>query len=175
MAIYRIKLSFDNLIHLVKSYKRVGIIKVYNDLVIGFKQVHQLFNPVIGIMYMSVPFTICFSYELALDHHVHFFGRLLASAALMLACISNYIMYSIASSICVKNKIIAKYLYSIQFDRMSKRVIVRMKIDSFIARLNQEFVGFRCLYFIKFTKLTFYKYILGLSSSYFMINDLVKK
>ena len=70
------------------------------------------------------------------------------------------------------NKNIAKLLYPIQFNKKPKKLTNKLKLNSFIARLNKEFVGFKCLYFIKFTELSFYNYMLGLS--YFLINRLLK-
>ena len=55
------------------------------------------------------------------------------------------------------NHLIVKLLYPIQFDKKPKKLTNKLKIDSLIARLNKEFVGFNCLYFIKFTKLSFYQ------------------
>ena len=75
------------------------------------------------------------------------------------------------------NQTLPKYLYSIfhekQFTRFQHRItfnlnynfgqlsdiMVRIKIDSFIARLNEEFVGFYCFNSFIITKLTFFEHI----------------
>ena len=146
----------------------------YNHLVQDVRKIRKLFNPDIGIIYLSAPFIIGHAYQIMSDHHVHWLGRLIGLTVLLVASTSNYIIYSMASSICFMNKIIVKLLYPIQFNKKPKKVTNKLKIDSLIARLNKEFVGFHCLYFIKFNKLSFYNYVLGLSSVYFLINNLLK-
>ena len=71
------------------------------------------------------------------------------------------------------NNIIVKLLHPIQFDKRFKTRQMKLKIDSLIAKLNEEFVGFYCLYAIKFNRKSFYQYIIGLSTTYLLIDGLV--
>ena len=177
MPLSRIKMRYAELINELKVNKKANLINLnnsYNHLVQDIGKIRKLFNPVIGIIYLAAPFIIGHAYQIMSDHHVHWLGRIIGLAVFLIASTSNYIIYSMASSICFMNKIIVKLLYPIQFNRKAKKLTNKLKIDSFIARLNNEFVGFDCLYFIKFTKLSFYQYILGLSTVYFLINNLLK-
>ena len=168
------QIRYNELIHLIKVNKVNGLIKVshlYNQLVIDIKMCRRLFDPVIGIVYLTLPFTIGLLCQLIVDSN--WLARVLAVIGLLVACTSNYIIYYMVSSICPMNKIIAKLLIPIQFDKRHKTRQMKLKIDSLIARLNKEFVGFYCLYAIKFTRMSFYQYILGISTTYLLVDGLV--
>ena len=122
-------------------------------------------------IYLIGPFIIVQFAQGVLDNRLNILQRIFFLGAFITACITNYTDYLMASSICLYNTIIAKHLYPIQFSKTPKRLSIGLKIDSFISRLNKEFVGFRCLYSIKFTRKSFYQYILGLSSAYFMFKN----
>ena len=84
---------------------------------------------------------------------------------------------------------LTKYLYPIfhekQFTRFEHRIafnlnynfgqlsdiMVRIKIDSFIARFNEEFVGFYCFNMFEITKLTFFELVCMLMSDFVLIQD----
>ena len=121
----------------------------------------RLFDPIIGIINLMVPFPIVLLYQLIIDSH--WLPRFLGVIGLLVGCTANYIIYYMVSSICPMNKIIVKLLIHIQFEKKHKTP--QIKIDSFIARLSKEFVGFYCL-FAKFTRKSFYQYIIGISTTY---------
>ena len=152
-------LRYQELIHLITVNKVDGFIKVshlYNQLVIDIKMCRRLFDPIIGIIYLAIPFPTGFLCQLLLD--VNWLARVLAVIGLLLGSSNNFIMYYMVSSICPMNKIIIKLLVPIQFDKSRKTRQMKLKINSLIARLNKEFVGFYCLYAIKFTRMSFYQY-----------------
>ena len=167
-------LRYKEIIHLVKCNNVAGLTNVshlYNQLVIDIKMCRRLFDPLIGILYLTLPFTIGFLCQLILIDN--FLARLQAVIGLLVACGANYTIYYMVSSICPMNKIILKLLIPIQFDKRHKTRQMKLKIDSFIARLSKEFVGFYCLYAIKFTRKTFYQYILGISMTYLLVDGFV--
>ena len=167
-------LRYKELIHLLKVNKVAGFLKVnqlYNQLVIEIKLCRRILNPIIGIIYLFVPLPIGFASQLVLQDN--WLAKILALIGLFICLSSNFLIYYMASSICLMNKVILKLLYPIQFDKKPKTIRMRLKIDSFIDRLNEEFVGFYCLYAMKFNRKTFYKYIIGISVTYILINGLV--
>ena len=167
------KLRFEELIHLVRVYKINSLFRVYqsyNQLVIDIKLCRSLLDTIISIIYITVPFLIGLLCQVIIDGQ--WFTKIIAAIVLLVTCASNYIEYYMTSSICLMNKIIVKLLHPIQFDKRPKTRLMRLKIDSLIARLNKEFVGFYCLYAIKFNRMSFYKYILGISTTYFLVNGL---
>ena len=168
------KLRYRELIHLVKVHKLDGVMYVnylYNQLVGDIKIVRRYFDPLIGILYLTCPFAIAFAFQLVLDGN--WLGKVLGLVSGFIGFSTNYLIYYMASSICLMNDIIANLLYPIQFDKRFKSRRMKLKIDSLIARLNEEFVGFDCLYAIKFNRMSFYQYILGLTSTYLLVNGLV--
>ena len=168
------QLRYKEIIHLIKCIKVAGFIRVnhlYNQLVVDIKICRRLMDPIIGIIYLAIPFPIGFMGQLIVDSH--WLPRLLAVIGLFVCCSSNYIIYYMISSICPINKVIVKLLITIQLDDRHKTRRMKLKIDSFVERLSKEFVGFYCLYVIKFTRMSFYQYILGISTTYFLIDGLV--
>ena len=168
------QLRYKELIHLVKVNKVAVLIKVsqlYNQLVVDIKICRRLFDPIIGIIYLTFPFFIGFLSQAILDGH--WLARVTCAISLLFGCTANYIMYNMVSSICTMNKVILKLLIPIQFDKRHKTRQMTLKIDSFIARMNEEFVGFYCLYAIKFTRMSFYQYILGISTTYLLVDRFV--
>ena len=169
-----VQLRYMELIHLIKENKVDAFVKVshlYNQLVIDIKICCRLFDPIIGIIYLTVPFPIGFLCQLVIGGN--WMAKIFALAVGLVACISNFMIYHMSSSICPMNKKIVKLLHPIQIDKRFKTRLMRLKIDSLIARLNEEFVGFYCLYAIKFTRMSFYKYILGISITNILVNGLV--
>ena len=170
------QLRFKELFHLIRAYKATGLYKftvMYNQLVIDIKMTASLFNVLISIVYLSAPFLIGLLWQIISTFNG--LTRIFVLFVLFIAFNVNYTMYWMASSICLMNKVIVKLLHPIQSDKTHNTRLTRLhryKIDSFVARLNNEFVGFHCLYAIKFTKLSFYKYILGISTTYFLLTKL---
>ena len=101
-----------------------------------------------------------------------------------------FIINHLACTITTVNQSIPKYLYQVfnkkNFSRLNHQVglnlnyksgqlsniMVYMKIDSFIARLNEEYVGFYCFNLFEFTKLSFFQYLYVFMTAYVLINDL---
>ena len=170
------QLRFEELFHLIRANKASGLYKVtvmYNQLVMDIKMAASLLDMIISLIYLTTPFIIGIYLQMAFNYDG--LTRIYTLFSMFLACTYNYVTYWKTSSICLMKEIIVKLLYPIQFDkpdntRLTK--LTRCKIDSFVARLNTEFVGFHVLYAIKFTKLSFYNYILGISSTYFLLGDL---
>ena len=164
------QLRYKEIIYLVKCIKVAGFMRVnhlYNQLVIDINMSRRLIDPLIGIIYLAIPFPIGFLCQLIIDSH--WVARFLAVIGLLVACGANYIIYYMVSSICPMNKVIVKLLIPIQFENRHKTQQMKLKIDSFIDRLNEEFVGFYCLFAIKFKRMTFYQYILGISTTFLLL------
>ena len=168
-----VQLRYIELIHVIKVNKVNGFVKLrhlYNQLVVDIKMCRRIFDPVIGIIYLTFPFLIGFVCQLIINGN--WIAKIFALVAGSIGCISNFMIYYMSSSICLMNNIIVKFLHPIQLDKRFKTRQMRLKIDSFIDRLNKEFVGFYCLYAIKFNRMSFYQYILGISTTYFLLSDL---
>ena len=99
-----------------------------------------LFDSIIGLIYLVAPFPINLYFQIVLD--AHWFVKIIVATGMLVGSASNYIVFYMASSICSMNKVIVKHLHPIQFDKRYKTRQMKLKIDSFIDRLNEEFVGF---------------------------------
>ena len=102
-----------------------------------------------------------------------------------------YIVNYLCTSITTANQSITKYLYKVfndqNFNRLSQQsvglnlnynfgqlsnIMVHMKIDSFIARLNEEYIGFYCFNLFPFTKLAYFQYLYIFMTSFVLIYEL---
>ena len=94
---------------------------------------------------------------------------------LIVSILDAFVINHINASITVRNKSFPRYLYPVFCWKRKTNIRMELKIDSFIDRLNSQFVGFYCFNLFKFTKLAFYQYIFTLSSSYFLITTFFSK
>ena len=103
-----------------------------------------------------------------------------------------YTINHFCASIPLRNRSIAKYLYPVFYDKNFHRIqidrsilfysyrtqtsnlLIHMKIDSFIARLNKQFVGFYCFNLFKFTKLAMLHFLSYLITVHILFNKLNK-
>ena len=103
-----------------------------------------------------------------------------------------YTFNHFCASIPLRNRSIAKYLYPVFYDKNFHRIqmhrslrfysyrtqksnlLIHMKIDSFIARLNKQFLGFYCFNLFQFTKLAMLQYLSYFSTVYILFNKLIK-
>ena len=153
----------------------------------------KLINVMCGIIYLFTPFLISqILWELIEEKPKNItenLGQIFFVFVVISLIIIMYIYDDIVSSITKNNQTLPKYLYPIfhdkQFTRFEHRIafnlnynfgqlsdiMVRMKIDSFIARLNEEFIGFYCLNLFEVTKLAFFEYIYMLMTVFVLIQE----
>ena len=165
-------------------------LKVYHQFTRLVDKISKLINVICGIIYSFIPFYISqvlwivtekSKNNLDITAHVLFF------VLVIVLFIIIYICDDILSKITKANQSLPKYLYPIfhekQFTRFQHRIcfnlnynfgqlsdiMVRIKIDSFIARLNEEFVGFYCFNLFEITKLTFFELVYMLMSDFILV------
>ena len=92
----------------------------------------------------------------------------------IISTVTAFIINQLSASITVRNKSIHKYLYIIFCSKRIIRIRTKLTIDSFIARLNTQFIGFYCFNLFKFTKKAFYEYAFVISTCYFLMLDIIK-
>ena len=137
------------------------------------KQLSILFNIALSLVYMFFPFFFVFIIQIIIDETTTNSGRLLLLFFMIIAVIVNYYVFDVMSSISTANKSIVKHLYPIIVDRNFRKLRLRLRIDSFIARLNEEFVGFICLRYVDLKRSTFLIYIISITRAYFLVSSLV--
>ena len=153
----------------------------------------KLINVICGIIYSITPFFISQMLWILTEEKskniFESFAQFYILFIFITVIIAIYIFDDIISNITKVNQTILKYLYPIfhekQFTRFQHRIafnlnynlgqlsdiMVRIKIDSFIARLNEEFVGFYCFNLFEVTKLAFYQYIYMLMTVFVLIQN----
>ena len=168
-------------------------LKQYHQFTELVDKLSKLINLFCGIIYSISPFLISQTLWILIESSPKSFVEKLAQIAfifmIVVTFILLYIFLDILSNITQLNQTLPKYLYPIfqdkQFTRFKHRIsfnlnynfgqlsdiMVRIKIDSFIARLNEEFVGFYCFNLFQLTKLTFFEYIYMLISDFVLIQD----
>ena len=133
---------------------------------------------IIGLVYCLIPYTIALFFEKMKIERNDLLSKLLKIAFIIAFIITNinaFIINQLSASITVRNKSIHKYLYPMFFSNTKIRIRTKLTIDSFIARLNTQFIGFYCFNLFEFNKKAFYEFSLIVSSPYFLIINVVKK
>ena len=185
IPITRLNYLFDELIDKLRVAIRWNnelrlhqILQSYDQLIDVIQQLSGPYNMSIGLVYCLVPYFISIIIELMRikRNDLLFIWLRMAFLALFIATnITVFIINQISASITVRNKSIHKYLYPMFCNRRQRKLEIKLKFDSFIARLNTQFIGFYCFNLFEFTKMVYYQYVLSVSSCYFLILDIFKK
>ena len=142
------------------------------------KQLSGPFDMMIGIINCFCPYLIAISIEL-----LKIRGNDIASKIaeiffiflLIVSIVDVFVINQISASITVRNKLFPRYLYPVFFWKRKTNIRMELKIDSFISRLNSQYIGFYSFSWFKFTKLAFYQYAFTVSSSYILISNIFSK
>ena len=154
------------------------IIKSYDELISDCKQLSGPYNMMIGLVYCLIPYVIALQVELMKIDRNDLLFKTLKIAFIIFFIITNvdaFIINRLSASITVRNKSIHKYLYPMFCSKRIIKIRTKLTIDSFIARLNTQFIGFYCFNLFKFTKMAFYQYAFTISTCYFLIINVIKK
>ena len=152
------------------------ILKSYNEVIAVIQQLSGLYNIIIGLVYCIVPYIMAINIEIINIKRKDLIFKSLKMLYLFIFILLNiaiFIINQISASITVRNKSIHKYLYPIFIRERKTRIRTKLSIDSFIARLNTQFIGFYCFNLFKFTKMAFYQYAFTVSISYFLIKNIL--
>ena len=160
--------------------------------------VHKISNPInyiISFVFLITPTLISTTIILSKIEANTLIERLINILMLFyipLQILFIYIFNHLCASIPLRNRSIAKYLYPVYYDKNFHRIqmhrsrrfysyrtqtsnlLIHMKTDSFIARLNKQFVGFYCCNLFKFTKLALLQYLSYFSTVHVLFNKLIK-
>ena len=153
------------------------VLECYNELIKDCSQLSGPYNLVIGLVYCLAPYILATFVELMKIKRNDFIFQFFKMTYLFLFILTNSITFTInqlSASITVRNKSIHKYLYPMFYSERIIRIRTKLAIDSFIARLNTQFIGFYCFNLFKFTKMAFYQYAFSVSTCYFLITNILK-
>ena len=148
------------------------VLENYNEAIAIVQNLSGPYNMIIGLVYCLVPYIIAISLELTKIDRDDLLFQLLKLAFLTTFILTNvnaFIINQISASITVRNKSIPRYLYPVFARRGNARIRMKLELESFIARLNTEYIGYYCLNLFKFTKMAFYQYAFSVSTCYFLI------
>ena len=163
-------------------------LKVYHQFTRTISELSRLINMVIGMIYILTPIMLSQGIIIINGQANSKFDNLIQLIFVIIitfVIILIYIFNHLASSITLVNQSIPKFLYPV-FNNMNSNnqvglktnnnsnrsnILFQMKIDSFIARLNEEYVGFYCFNLFQFTKLAYFQYLYMFMSAYVLIQD----
>ena len=152
-------------------------------------EISGLINMLIGIMYMITPIFISPTIIILKNYPktlVELFFHLAIIFWYPVMFLQLYIINHYCASIPLRNRSIAKLMYPVFYDKNFHRIetqrliyysygnrlsniLIHMKIDSLVARLNKQFVGFYCFNLFKFTKLALLQYFCYFFTVYVLI------
>ena len=175
----RLNIEFNNYKGIVRN------LETYNVLVTTVKDLSGPYNMIIGLINGLVPYLTAVCLPIVKINNNDILVTILKIAAILCFLFSNvnaFLINQISASITVRHTSLTRYLYPIfcvRIDetipntisnRRNAKLRIKLKIDSFIDRLNNQFVGFYCFNLFKFTKMAFYEYFLLIFCSYCLIS-----
>ena len=166
---------------------------VYHKFTVTVNKVSKLINIIIGMIYTMTPGM--FSQAIMIlniqaNNIEEMILQIIVIFVIPFYVILIFIVNHLGCTITTVNQSIPKYLYPVfnkkNFSRLNyqiglnlnynsgqlSNIMVHMKIDSFIARLNEEYVGFYCFNLFPFTKLSFFQYLYVFMTAYVLVNDI---
>lgn len=133
----------------------------------------QLYNYIIGGIYLICPYVVGLGLEPLLRPDFNFFIKLVTIFFFGFALCGLYFVNFLCASITVRNDNVPKHLYKVFSTNRRLNKITRLKLEDFLARLNGEYIGFYCLNLFEFTKLAFFQYGFTVSSAYILVTDIL--
>ena len=137
-------------------------------------------NIALGLVHMIMPYTAvlsvqCFKYEARTD-----FDKIIKVLFVFDSIVLNssaLLINQSSASISVQNRLVPKLCYRIFLPSTQCTYDLRflLKVEEFIARLNKEFIGYRCFNLFKFTKIRLYEYILSIGLTYILVVGFINK
>ena len=152
------------------------VLHSYNDLIAIVSQLGVLFNHIIGLVYCLVPYILALFVEIfkiERDDILFKIVKIFSVVFFIVANLTAFLINQMSASITVRNKSIHKYLYPMFIKERKTRIPIKLSIDSFIARLNTQFIGFYCFNLFPFTKMAFYQYAFSVSTCYFLLTRIL--
>ena len=165
----------------------------YNKFTMIVHEISSLINMIIGTNHLMTPIYTSATIMILMNEPKTYTDMLLHLAILSWSPVMFLLAYLInhfCASIPSRNQSIVKYLYPIFYDKNFHRIqmhrlilldnyrnrlsniLIHMKIDSFIARINKQYVGFHCFNMFKFTKLAILQYYCYFFTVYALIYKL---
>ena len=135
------------------------ILKSHDELIDVVNQLSPIFNIIIGINYCVTPYIVAIEVQaIKIDRNDMVYNMLKKGISLLFVTsnIITLIINQLSASITVRNITIPQYLYPIFCSPRFRKIQIKLKIDSFIARLNTQFIGFYCFNLFKYDKMAFY-------------------
>ena len=126
---------------------------------------------IIGFLYVFPPMTITLFMTMAIDTTEPVWKRLYSLFCSTVCVIGTYMATFMAAYLTSENESIVKDLYP-TVGKFKNNLRLELIIDSFVSKLNTQFIGFYCFNLFRFTKFSFFEYAFLLSSTYFLINKL---
>ena len=123
------------------------IVESYDQLISDCQQLSGPYNLIIGLVYCLVPYLIALLFELMKINRNDFVFQIFKITFIIVFILTNinaFIINQLSASITVRNKSIHKYLYPMFCSKRIIKIRTKLTIDSFIARLNTQFIGFYC-------------------------------
>ena len=129
---------------------------------------------IIGIVFSNCTGLLLIYFYAAMDQDVNILMRIFLFLSVFLFIAIMFTVNLMTASISTANKSVVKHLYPIFIDKKFNNIWIYLKVDSFIERMNRDFVGFYCYNLFKMTKPAFYEYFTVLTSGYILICRFIK-
>lgn len=140
--------------------------KEFSDLL---RATSSFVNATIGLVYYISPVIIVVPMQIAVDHNIELWKRAVMANFFILISMVAYLTSQLSTWIPKQNSKIPALLYKIACSQSKRPLRQQLRLDEFISSLNNGFLGFYAFSFFRFTKLTFYHFLFGISVTYLMV------
>ena len=148
-----------------KKYYNQALIehKQFSDLL---EQFSPLINSVIGNLNNLNPIVIIISMQIMLEKDLALWKRIYIANLFIATALCGFFINKLATWIPFNNSHIPTIIYPICCDKVPRSLRHMLRIEELLSSLNQKFLGFYSYNMFEVTKLSFYKYLFGLSITY---------
>ena len=146
----------------------------YKDLSHLIERLGPFNNMVIGTFYYAGSMSLIIRFNMY-DNRLELWKRIAIAVSTALGFLMIYLVNLLVSCIPKMNMTIPKLIYPFFYNNKHFRnVRTLIKLDDFVSLLNERYIGFYCFNMFRFTKLAFYQFLFGLSTTYLLYLSLIK-
>ena len=174
--------KFDELTKLIQTRIRwnnkqgiIACIKHHGNTVRLTNQLAILYNTIINQVYILLPYALGLCIDMLFIPDFIFTIKVTVFACILGGVAGVYFINHISASITVRNDTLLQYLFRINCRNINLNLQTKLKLENFLVEIKTGFIGFYCLNWFEFTKMSFFEYSITLTSSNILVTNMFKK
>ena len=132
-------------------------------------QFSPFINNIIGFVYNVMPFIVIITLRMIMVNELALWKRCYLFNILIVALTAGFFINKLVTWFPLNHRKIPKMIYPICSGKQSRPIGQLLTLDEFLSSLHKKFLGFYCFNMFKMSKLSFYKYVFGLTITYMVL------